>query len=98
MTDIAGAGMSDNSGLSDMRDRIAAAIYRSASQWDAHPWDALAEHVQAAYRGQADAVIAELGLRREGTESRTVTNEYGATYRIEGGHRYVTDWKADDDE
>ena len=82
--------------MSDLRDRIAAAIYRSASQWDAHPWESLAEHVQAAYLGQADAVIAELQLYREGTESRIVTNEFGATYRVEGGYRYVTDWRADD--
>jgi len=83
--------------MTDLRDRIAAAIYGAASQWDGYPWDALAEHVQAAYRGQADAVIADLGLQRESSESRTVTNEFGATYRIQGGRRYVTDWEADDD-
>ena len=46
--------------MSDLRTRIAAAIYSSASQWDGYPWDALAEHVQALYVGQADAVIAVL--------------------------------------
>jgi hypothetical protein len=43
-----------------LRDRIAAAIYGAASQWDSYPWDALAGHIQALYLGQADAVIAVL--------------------------------------
>jgi len=63
MTDIAGAGMSDNSGMSDMRDRIAAAIYVAADPWEhGFPWESLADHVKVLYREQADAVIAELGL------------------------------------
>jgi hypothetical protein len=82
----------------DLRTRIAAVIYGAASQWDSYPWDALAGHIQALYLGQADAVIAELQLYREGTESRTVTNEFGATYRVEGGYRYVTDWQSNDDD
>lgn len=45
----------------------------------------------------ADAVIRELGLRREFHESRIVTNEHGATYRIKGGYRWITDWKVDDE-
>jgi hypothetical protein len=69
--------------MSDLRTRIADVIAR-------HRMD------RSNYE-MADAVIAELGLYREGNESRTVTNEYGATYRIEGGHRYVTDWEADDE-
>jgi hypothetical protein len=44
----------------ELRDRIAAVIYGAASQWDSYPWDALAEHIQALYLGQADAVIAEV--------------------------------------
>ena len=36
----------------------------------------------------ADAVIAELGLRREDNEA-----DFTGSYR----HRYVTDWKADDE-
>jgi hypothetical protein len=64
--------------MSDLRTRIAAVIYGAASQWDAHPWDALAEHVKALYVGQADAVIAELGLRQE---------------NVGLIHRWVTNWK-----
>ena len=45
----------------------------------------------------ADAVIEALGLYREGGESRTVTNEQGATYFIQGGYRYVTDWQCGDE-
>lgn len=52
-----------------MRDRIAAVIYGAASQWDAHPWDALAGHIQALYLGQADAVIAELDLEKRITSA-----------------------------
>jgi hypothetical protein len=91
VTDIVDGGMPDNSGLSDigLRDRIAAVLrqvlFGNGGDGDVEP------------EVLADAVIAELGLYREGTESRTVTNEFGATYRIEGGHRYVTDWKADDE-
>ena len=44
----------------------------------------------------ADAVIRELGLRREGHPSETITNEQGATFYREGGHRYVTEWIADE--
>ena len=51
--------------MSELRDRIAAVIYGAASQWDSYPWDALAGHIQALYLGQADAVIAELGMRQE---------------------------------
>ena len=71
---------------SSLRDRIAAAI-EAADRigYGTRPYTEL-----------ADAVIRELGLRREGNESRTVTNEQGATYRIEGGHRYVTEWKSDE--
>ncbi len=51
--------------MSDLRTRIAAVIYGAASQWDDYPWDALAEHIQALYLGQADAVIEALDLRIE---------------------------------
>ena len=60
-----------------LRDRIATVIYHAASQWDAHPWDALAGHIQALYLGQADAVLEELKLRRE---------------TVGLIHRYVTNW------
>jgi hypothetical protein len=72
--------------MTDLRDRIAAAL-ESADRigYGTRPYGEL-----------ADAVIAELGLHREGTESRTVTNEFGATYRVEGGYRYVTKWESND--
>jgi hypothetical protein len=75
---------------SDLRTRIAAAL-RNADE-GCPPWDG-----PVSYNVLADAVIAALGLCREGKESGTFTNEQGATYRIEGGHRYVTDWEADDE-
>ena len=91
-----------------LRDRIAAVLWSTG--WSVHnhgteQGDGLAcreRLVDGNLRGdcywkQADAVIAELGLRREGSKPRTVTNDQGATYRIEGGHRYVTEWKADDE-
>jgi len=51
MTDIDGAGMSDNSGLSDMRDRIAAALRERVACGHGDTYETV-----------ADAVIAELGL------------------------------------
>lgn len=48
-------------------------------------------------RHVADAVIRELKLREERTVTELVTDPYsGATWRREGGHRYVTDWIADE--
>jgi hypothetical protein len=78
--------------MSDLRERMAVAL--ASEKWvnllgNGYDMNDL--------RALADAVIAELGLYREGSEPRTVTNEFGATFRIEGGHRYVTDWKADDE-
>jgi hypothetical protein len=76
-----------------LRERIAVTIYGAASQWDDYPWDALAGHIQALYLGQADAVIAELGLREEVDAPYSVRHDWvGDTRR-----RYVTDWKADDE-
>jgi len=102
MSDIVEGGMSGNGGLSDMRDRIAAAIYGAASQWDAHPWDALAGHVQAAYCGQADAVIEALQLQPEyghldETDSGIIAdtiNELGKPCPGETlRQRHITPWK-----
>jgi hypothetical protein len=85
-----------------LRDRIAAALYCHAAQSVATGvpwlnWEDTFPVVREVWLIMADAVIAELGLYREDSEPRTVTNEFGATFRIEGGHRYVTDWKADDE-
>jgi hypothetical protein len=71
-----------------LRERIAVTIYHAASQWDDHPWDALAGHIQALYLGQADEVIQEIGLR-QAMRSATPTGPIEI--------RYVTDWKADDE-
>ncbi len=66
--------------MSELRERIAVTIYGAASQWDGHPWDALAGHIQALYLGQADAVIAELGLWQQWSNWHP------------GYYRWVTDW------
>lgn len=79
----------------NLRDRIAAAIYENGlNEWDKKYVidprglsDELKDHTTV-YR-MADAVIAELGLRREDNEA-----DYTGPYR----HRYVTDWKADDED
>ena len=82
-----------------LRDRIAAAIADHCfNEWgvtDADmcacgecppgDWDAMGSGWPAHV---ADAVIAELGLRREENEA-----DFTGPYR----HRYVTDWKADDE-
>jgi hypothetical protein len=74
--------------MSELRERIAVTIYGAASQWDDHPWDALAGHIQALYLGQADAVIRELGLRQDyDPYSEPESSRY----------RYVTEWEADDE-
>ena len=77
--------------MSELRDRIAAVLASVEVVLDGG--DNLNETSTFLL---ADAVIRELGLRREGNKSRTVTNESGATYRVEGGHRYVTEWTTDD--
>jgi hypothetical protein len=78
----------------ELRDRIAAVIYGSASQWDSYPWDALAEHIQALYLGQADAVICDLGLQPEISFG---TNYPNVPVTDRKCVRWVTDWKADDE-
>ena len=64
----------------NLRDRIANTLYQE-----------LSIELPAAIRG-ADAVIADLGLREERTETETVTNEQGAKWFRQGSYRYVTDW------
>jgi hypothetical protein len=86
--------------MSELRDRIIAVLEKHAAaeySWGVDGCQCGAETEDRQAQHQADAVIAELGLYREDSEPRTVTNEFGATFRIEGGHRYVTDWKADDE-
>lgn len=85
---------------SDLRDRIAAAIYNACDEYtrklivrpDLPGASELEGDGKPVCYVLADAVIRELGLQREGQKSRTVTNEHGATYHIQGGHRYVTKW------
>jgi len=76
--------------MSDLRDRIAAAMLRIFDEDRTLSVDMGAFIV-------ADAVIAELGLREERTETEALTNEQGATWFRQGGYRHVTDWKADDE-
>ncbi len=66
--------------MSDLRTRIAAAIDQRYNQ------EAIG-HTYEVCLMAADAVIAELGLRRESTR------QIGPT----AAHRYITDWKADDE-
>jgi hypothetical protein len=80
----------------DLRTRIAAVIYGAASQWDDYPWDALAAHVQALYLGQADAVIAELGMREQTGNNAAYPQVIPCAEYLRTHHRYVTDWKADE--
>lgn len=76
----------------DFRTRVAAALLGDhCIQGMTQPCDDCREHALR----QADAVIRELGLREERTESETVTNDQGATFYREGGYRYISDWTAD---
>jgi len=82
--------------MSDLRDRIAAAIVQHHTHCDGTTWtqcqcdagwrrdDEWAVHV-------ADAVIAELGLRRADRP-----NDYDYR-RYPAGDRYITDWLADEE-
>lgn len=46
----------------DLRDRIAATIYKTVMAWDDFPFDQLTDNARAIYLEMADAVINELGL------------------------------------
>jgi hypothetical protein len=47
--------------MSDLRDRIAAAIYRSqCTRYDDYPWEKVADYIKAVYGKQADAVIRDV--------------------------------------
>jgi hypothetical protein len=74
--------------MADLRTRIATvlcALYspRCCDECDQHR----SQFEIEPYLADADAVIAELGLRRESTR------QIGPT----AAHRYITDWKADDE-
>lgn len=88
----------------NLRTRIAAAIYGVQLPWDGHPWQSLTREAQSLYLEQADAVIAELGLRVEFgwldhedsgmlydslDEARESTHGSGETLRS----RLVSDWE-----
>lgn len=63
----------------NLRDRIAAALYGSVYLGDADRYEI------------ADAVIRELGLKREGTDpGQIISHGYPPMYR------YVTEWSSDD--
>lgn len=81
--------MTDN----PLRDRVAQTLYRRyAPQLGMadNPWEDEHSLTQEMWREDADAVIAELGLRREDLGGFRVPG-YGHR-----GYRYVTDWTADD--
>ena len=76
-----------------LRDRVAQTLYRRyAPQLGMadNPWEDEHSLTQEMWREDADAVIAELGLRREDLGGFRVPG-YGHR-----GYRYVTDWTADD--
>lgn len=75
--------------MSDLRTRIAAALRAEDEKPRLCPFDG--EPTMASYDRLADAVIRELNLHRNDEE-----DEYGG-YEPTGRHRYVTDWKADDE-
>ena len=74
--------------MTDLRTRIAKALYGQIL----HPvplFDSQPDDVQAAWLADADAVIRELGLRRD--------DEYEiGSYTPSGRYRYATDWMTDD--
>lgn len=81
--------MTDN-----LRDRIAKALFRNG--FENLKWEDESEELREVLRGEADAVIAELGLRVE-----TRRRSYGrwilpTVDRIQ--RRWVTDWKVGNDE
>ena len=85
--------------MSDLRDRIAKVLHNqfgpslgaAEAGWDDEP-----AATKEMYRADADAVIAELGLRRESNQAQGGMDEMGVTFRTEGRHRWVTDWQPDE--
>jgi isopentenyldiphosphate isomerase len=82
--------------MSDLRTRIAAVLMAHPDKWDGtccgdpnleievqEDW---AEHV-------ADAVIRELGMKEERDRPYSTRHDWQGDWR----HRYVTEWKADDE-
>ena len=72
--------------MADLRTRIAKVL----SDADGMPWDMWSKPAQDGYLLRADAVIRELGLHRE------IEVTWDNNRSRETGHRYVTDWKADE--
>lgn len=77
--------------MTDLRTRIAAAIYGVQLPWDGHPWQSLTREAQSLYLEQADAVIRELGLQPN-LAKRIINGKPDQWVR-----RYVTDWEIVDD-
>lgn len=86
--------------MSDLRTRIAAAIYEASDEYTrklmVNPRLPGCDDVEGDNKPicfvLADAVIRELGLREERTASESITNEQGATWHRKTGRRYVTEW------
>jgi hypothetical protein len=68
--------------MSDLRDRIATAACGATSAGKLFPWNTLSEPQKDAWRAMADAVIAELSLRRD---------------TVGLIHRWVTEWETTND-
>lgn len=80
--------MTDN-----MRDRIAAALYRNAAAKPVIPWllwEDTFPVVREVWLEMADAVIAELGLQAQHLDRASCVGNKPAI-------RYVTEWEADDE-
>lgn len=84
--------------MSDLRTRITKVIWKTFQntppidatddEWESW-WDDSTQEGKALSYAQADAVIRELGLRRETVTTPNLPNHLEDT-------RYVTDWKADE--
>jgi hypothetical protein len=90
--------------VSDLRDRIAAALFRR--RWDLISWEDETEVCREMWRRDADAVIAALGLREEREDvasfqpgeiddSMTPPRQKGRLAWTPS-HRYVTEWEPDE--
>lgn len=97
--------------MSELRERIARALFDRYTQRVgrgvyAKPWDKCVDSELSEFFEDADAVIAEMGLREErrtnpmssaGYTVDRITGEQTWHSDIRRDTRWVTDWKADDE-
>ena len=93
-------------GVEDLRTRIAAVVYahdcwdyagglecRCGSQFSFDEDDPQGDAITPWSEHVAEALVRELGLRREGLPSGAVTEPvHGSTWFRQGGFRWVTEW------